>query len=468
MIGRHMIRNCQRLVVGGLLRGNKLPFRCFSAIQQNHILQEESTKSSNQIDVSRSSIKVTEDTTPVIENATLSEVNEEELYKNKIAQEIIKEPLLEVTEPPEEIKAGPETPEKDKAFTEKKTSLWQKIKVALIHLKESFIEVWKDTKYLTKVVKANGLDENKYTLFEVRERRRITKDLIKFMPYAVLILVPGGELLFPPYFLLFPNSTPTQFMTVANLGERTKVLTEKQDDGYENFQRSLPKFAKLLGIDPIKLYESLNHLETTEGKEKDRQFYKAHDFEDKIQKFLKLKNKNELISPIGLHTLDSYELEQLNRVFYIMYVPGYTWINVIYGAIFKFPFYVLKFLAKQLKIKNPSSMTNNIFVKFKFSLDFGPLSYVKKWLLLLQLKYHLKQIRMQDRVLKRDFLQLAKNPILHKFEFARQRGIPIDTWEDIIKFTEYYWLPLSLREDVSDDLLVWITLLRFKYAEILI
>ena len=400
--------------------------------------------------------------------APVEEPSEEYLYKNKIIQEVVKEPLLETDGPSQEVKAKPDTPEKDKAFVQKKTTLWQKIKVALVHLKDSFVDVWKDTKYLTRVILNNGLKEEHYTLFEMRERRRITKDLIKFMPYAVLIILPGGELLFPPYFLLFPNSTPTQFMTVSNLGERTKLLTEKQKEGYENFVRSLPKFTKLIGIDPIKLYESLNYLDNTEGKEKDRQFYKAHDFEDKIQRFLNLKNKNELIGPIALKTLDSYELEQLNKIFYQLYVPGYTWINVIYGTFFKVPFIILKYLAKFLKVQNPSRMTNNVFMKINFTIDKGPLAYLKKYLLLAQLKFHIKQIRRQDRVLNKNFSQLSKNPILHKAEFAKQRAIDIDNQDEMLKFIEYYWLPLSLRKDVSDDLLVWITVLRFKYADILV
>lgn len=395
-------------------------------------------------------------------------MKEEPIYKSKIIQEVIKEPLLENKGGVEELQARPETPEKDKVFVQKKTTLWQKIKVALVHLKDSFVDVWKDTKYLSKMVYKNRLTEDNYTLFEMRERRRITKDLIKFMPYAVLIILPAGELLFPPYFLLFPNSTPTQFMTSANLGERTKILTEKQEQGYASLVKSLPKFAKLLGIDPIKLFESLDRLNKTEGKEKDRQFYKAHDFEDKLQKFLKLTNKEELISSIRLSNLDSCELEQLNKLFYQLYVPGYTWVNVLYGAIFKAPFYILKYSCKWLGVENPNRFLNNILVKFNFTLDHGPLSYLKKYLLLFQLKHHIKQIRKQDIALSKNFEQLANNPLLHKVEFARQRGINIDNQEDILKFVEYYWLPLSLRKDVSDDLLVWISILRYRYAEILI
>lgn len=466
MIGRQIAKSCRTVAFRHMAGSRRILPRFFSAAQVPNNTEHQVLLPKEELTVNV--VKTTPEGDTIIEATPVPEVKEEDLYKNKITQEIIKEPLLEEPGPAVEIKADPETPEKDKAFTQKKTTLWQKIKVALVHLKHSFIDVWKDTKYISKVIATNGINEKRYTLFELRERRRILKDLFKFMPYAVLILLPGGELLFPPYMILFPNSTPTQFMTVANLGERTKELTERQNEGYKNFVRSLPKFTKLLGIDPIKLYESLNYLETTEGKEKDRQFYKAHDFEEKIQKFLKRPDKNELIAPVALNTLDAYELEQLTKVFYMMYVPGYTWMNVIYGLFFKFPFYAVKFIAKQLKVKNTSKITNNIFVKFKFSLNHGPLSYVKKWLLLFQLKAHLYQIRKQDRVLKQDFSQLAKNPILHKFEFARQRGIPVEAWEDIIKFTEYYWLPLSLREDVSDDLLVWIMLLRFKYADIVV
>lgn len=458
-------------LVGRALKGNVLQFltsksnlvRPFSLSSAGH--EDKKTIS----DQGSKKVSLNQDDRALMETEVHNEpATEEYLYKNKILQEVVKEPLLEQKGPSEEIKARADTPEKDKAFVQKKTTLWQKIKVGLIHLKDSFIDVWKDTKYISKVIVNNGLTEEKYTLFEMRERRRISKDLLKFIPYAILILLPAGELLFPPYFILFPNSTPTQFMTVANLGERTKLLTERQEEGYDNFVRSLPKFTKLLGIDPIKLYDSLNYLDKTEGKEKDRQFYKAHDFEEKIQKFLKLKNKDELISQIALSTLDSYELEQLNKIFYQLYVPGYTWINVFYGIFFKVPFYILKYICKFLKVQNPSRMTNNIFVKFRFTIDNGPLSYMKKYLLLWQLKFHIKQIRKQDRVLNQDFSQLSKNPILHKAEFAKQRAMVIDDLDEMKKFTEFYWLPLSLRKDVSDDLLVWITVLRFKYSDILV
>lgn len=397
-----------------------------------------------------------------------------EIYKGKIVQEIKQGPQSEdhhkqpTPEAAAIVKSEEPIPEKDKAFVEKQPTLMEKIKVIWEHMKHSFKEVWKDTVYLTKMMSRNGFKEENYTLLEMKLRRSISKDLIRFMPYAVLIILPGGELLFPPYILLFPNSTPTQFMTTSNLGERTHLLSQRQEEGYNLLVRSLPKFSKLLDIDPIRLYESLSNLQNSEGREKDRQFYNASDFEEKIAAFLTQRNKYKEIEKISMDTLSSFELEQLNKLFYQLYVPGYVWVNILYGGIFKVPLWVLKKLGKKLKWKNYKAFKKNPVYQFSFTLDNGPLSYLKKWLLYGQLKFHIKHIRKQDRVLSRNFQELGQLSQIHLVEFAKQRGIKMEEKEEIVNFVERYWLPLSLREDVTDDMLIWITVLRFKYADILV
>ena len=62
-------------------------------------------------------------------------------------------------------------------------------------------------------------------------------------------------------------------------------------------------------------------------------------------------------------------------------MPGTVWVNLVYGIFFKFPFWTAKMVAKLMKSPRYSRFTNNPFYKFKFTLDNGPLSYLKKQLL---------------------------------------------------------------------------------------
>ncbi len=404
-------------------------------------------------------------------------------YKHKIMTQIVKdkdleEPEIAATKPVETITTDKEAkkaevpteivPEKDQPFQEKKTTLWQKIKVAMVHLKHSFIDIWKDTKYISKVVWVNGFNEDKYTLKQMQDRRRISMDLVKFVPYGILIILPGGELLFPIYFMMFPNSTPTQFLTANSLGERKKVLSEKQSEGYTLFVRSLPTFARLLNIDDVRLFESLSYIYSAEGLEKEGHFLEAADFEKRIAAFLADPKRKQLEKQLNLSKMSSYELEQLCKIFFFEYVPGTVWINLVYGMFFKFPFWTIKTIAKLMKKPGYHRFINHSIYKFKFTLDDGPLSIVKKYLLLGQLRFHMRQLRKQDRVLSKDPHELFKIPQMQRVDFARQRAIRIEQNAEIVKYVQEFWLPLSQRRDIPDDVLIWIAVMRYKYTNILV
>lgn len=396
----------------------------------------------------------------------MEELKPEEFYKAMTQQEIKQGPIIENQGI---IKLDKESvPEKDHAFVEKKLNWKQQLKVIWEHMKHSLIDVWKDSKILYGLFKKNGIQEINYSMMELKERRRITMDLYKFTPYTFFLVVPGAELLLPPYVMLFPNSTPSEFLTSAQKGDIRRELETIQQQGYNSFVRSIPKFGKLLDIDPIHLYESLSNLQNTEGREKDRQLFNASDFESKINAFLAKQNKDHLISRVGLNTLNSQELENLFKMFSRKYVPGYNWVNLAYNIPFKYPSMLLKFIAKKLKDKNPGRFTNHIFYKFSFTLDNGPLSVLKKYLILMQLRHHIKHIRAQDRALARNIKELDELDQLHLVDYANERAIQLEDRDEILNYTKKYWLPLSTRKDVSDDLLVWITVLRFQYADILI
>jgi LETM1 and EF-hand domain-containing protein 1 len=147
--------------------------------------------------------------------------------------------------------------ERDKVFTEKKMSTWDHVKVALHHIKKGFATVGSDSVYLAKLLKKKQLRDDSYSVFELRERRRISKDLVKFIPYSIFMTIPFLEAFLPIYMILFPNSMPTQFMFESQVGKKTSELVEAQQDAYNKIIPLLPKFANVIGLDPLKFVQSI-------------------------------------------------------------------------------------------------------------------------------------------------------------------------------------------------------------------
>jgi len=53
---------------------------------------------------------------------------------------------------------------------------------------------------------------NKKTAFMHTEITKTRKDLLKFIPFSFFLVIPGAELLLPPYLYLFPNAFPTTYL----------------------------------------------------------------------------------------------------------------------------------------------------------------------------------------------------------------------------------------------------------------
>ena len=53
---------------------------------------------------------------------------------------------------------------------------------------------------------------NKYRDTKYHEKvkvRQVKQDVMKFIPFSLFILIPGAELLLPPFLMVFPNSVPS-------------------------------------------------------------------------------------------------------------------------------------------------------------------------------------------------------------------------------------------------------------------
>lgn len=359
--------------------------------------------------------------------------------------------------------------ERDKVFTKKKLTMKDHIKVALHHIKHGFMGIYFDTKRLMRLLGEKQLRDEAYTIYELRERRRIVKDLIKFIPYSIFMTVPLLEAFLPLYIVLFPNSTPTHFLFENQIGEKTKELVKQQRDSYAKIIPLLPKFANVIGLDPLKFVQSITDIIEREGKEKEKMYYRVSDFESKLDSFVRNYSKmdNRCLTDINMYSLTAYELEQTAKLLTLDYIPGYNLINKCIWTFTRLPFGIYNFVKKKMKL-DTVNFHDYGFWKFQFYFNKGPMKLVKKHLLIQQIRYHMGHIKVQDRQLARDLSQLDELNASDLSSIARQRGIKLDNSEDIKQYLIRYWLPLSVDYDLDIDVLIWVSFMRYSYVDVLV
>jgi hypothetical protein len=113
------------------------------------------------------------------------------------------------------------------------------------------------------------------------------------------------------------------------------------------------------------------------------------------------------------------------------------------------------------------SMSHAIF-KHRVKLDNGILGTVRGQWLRMQILNHMRNIRTQDRALLKYPHQLEQMPENHLVDIARQRGCDLDEADSIKQYMRKFWLPLSAELAVSDDLLIWISLCRYSFANVIV
>ena len=75
-------------------------------------------------------------------------------------------------------------------------------------------------------------------------------EMIKFIPFSLFLLIPGGELFLPAWVLVFPNSVPSQFVSDAEREKKFQEIKEKQDLACEKLVHSIPIYLTNLQNDP--------------------------------------------------------------------------------------------------------------------------------------------------------------------------------------------------------------------------
>ena len=69
---------------------------------------------------------------------------------------------------------------------------------------------------------------------------------MRFVPFSLFLLIPGGELFLPAWVLIFPNSVPSQFVSEAERAKKFEELKALQENAADKLGYILPNYMQKL------------------------------------------------------------------------------------------------------------------------------------------------------------------------------------------------------------------------------
>jgi hypothetical protein len=106
--------------------------------------------------------------------------------------------------------------------------VYDSVKHGLLHVGHGLKAIFKDGKWAVKH-KTRGF-KSKYDDVSYKKRmkmKQVKQDYIKFVPFSLFILIPGGEALLPAWIMVFPNSIPSQFMSETEREQKFEEMRDK-------------------------------------------------------------------------------------------------------------------------------------------------------------------------------------------------------------------------------------------------
>ena len=133
-----------------------------------------------------------------------------------------------------------------------KEFLFRNFKSLKLLLKHAWMEIKKigkgfralssDIKYSIKTTKDESMKEYGSYSFTSRVKIRQTwKDLFKFIPFSIFLIIPGLELLLPAWLIIFPNAIPSQFQSEAAKAQKLDELVKIQRKSAEKLSKIFPQ-----------------------------------------------------------------------------------------------------------------------------------------------------------------------------------------------------------------------------------
>ena len=122
-------------------------------------------------------------------------------------------------------------------------------------VKMGFVNLKNDVKLALGIQSKNiPLKYQKFNYDEKHKVKQVKIDVIKFIPFSFFILIPGAEILLPPFLMVFPNSVPSQFMTKEKRAEKFIEIKERRIKAAKELKVKIPAFLNKLEKDE-QIYE---------------------------------------------------------------------------------------------------------------------------------------------------------------------------------------------------------------------
>ena len=366
---------------------------------------------------------------------------------------------------------------KEPHIIEKKLSMKEKIAHAWDHLKKSMKDVNKDFKVMMNL-RLKGRLRN-LALTEYLEYRNIQKDILKFLPFSLFILIPVGEVFLPVYLYLFPNATPSQFFSEKKIGEMVAEKIKLQKRGYEILK------AKLMRTLSPEFEEIQTQIKETLNLECKNQIRTDLEKLDLRMGQLLTEKWSTYQAQLSFDSLSLLEKESVLVFMFKDFVSGVNILNSMYnlpGLTYSFSKKMLCKIMKKSETSSEDKVLENTpkaarvtkdsgdkSFHGKLTLNFFPLSTIRGLILKLQIWHQFNVIKREDNFMRGTTLEeLGKCSKLQIFEIAKKRGFGQMGTEKKVNLLSDYWMgrkgnPQLETGRADESFRFWMMVLRFKY-----
>lgn len=289
---------------------------------------------------------------------------------------------------------------------------------------------YKDAKYMASVVSSKP--KRSYTVEEIREIKRISIDLIKFVPFYAAIIIPAAEIALVPYLYLFPRAVPSYFVSETSMKEAKYKYIDNQTKAHDELK------ARLLSIMARVGYDTSN-----QDAESMKMFFEE--------------NKEALLPLLNAKKMDSETLKYASDFLMFEYVEGTYIFNKLYKTIVNLPRYGIN-LAMWIARNSYRAVWDHPFFNYNFKMNFLPFEGVKKGLIKSQFEKQLKSMKAQNFALLSSFFGgLNDNDML---DLARERGFNKNK-EEAKKWLKEEWNPIAQKHLNDEIYLFWYSVILY-------
>jgi len=291
---------------------------------------------------------------------------------------------------------------------------------------------YKDAKYLASVVSSKP--KKSYTVEEIREVKRVTIDLIKFVPFYAALIIPAGELALFPYLYLFPRAIPSYFMSEKSMKENKYKYIDNQARAHEELKSYLLSAMQKAGYDASK----------TDAQS--------------MEKFF-VENKEALLPFLSTSHMDSEALKSASDFLMFEYVEGTYILNTLYKTIVNLPRYGIN-LAMWVARNSYRAVWDHPFFNYNFKMNILPFEGLKKQLIKSQFEKQLKTMKAQNFAMLSSFFgNLGESQML---DLARERGFETKKEEEAERWLKEEWNPRVQTHSNDEIYLFWYSVILYE------